>query len=164
MLTTHDSNRKHRAFERGAKTSMATRPQPSARRRVARLVVALLAFAGVWGPVGPGVPGASAVCASFGSWDFEKRIDPNTIAAIEDAWYSSTCDSDNFYAGGIIDTYTDGSCAYVQMSDAGYFATQGYDCNGSWVYYGFNDTNGNSSSTMYVGPSYDLESTQHDHY
>jgi hypothetical protein len=78
-----------------------------------------------------------------------------TTVATESVWYSGTCDWDNFYAGGIYDPVTDGSCAYVWYYDSGYSATQGYSCttNGR-SYYSYTDVNSNYYVNFDLGTTY----------
>jgi hypothetical protein len=49
----------------------------------------------------------------------------------------NTCNYDTFYSGKVQDPITDGSCAYVKVSeDKAHVATQGYSCTtGAWSGY-----------------------------
>lgn len=62
--------------------------------------------------------------------------------------YAATCDSDNYYSGAVFDTYTDGSCVWINYYDTGYSATQQYSCDSAGNWYSFSDTDGNSRAEV----------------
>lgn len=108
-------------------------------------------------------PAAEARCAGYTNQDYPlSAYDPGThtyAIASEAAWYASTCDYDNYYAGGINDPVTDGSCAYVTYHDSGYDAVQGYECTTySWSYFSFSDTNSDNTAAFDLGTDYYTES------
>ncbi len=92
----------------------------------------------------PLVPPAGAWCAGVssagGTWDY--WISGTYVAAREAVQYPSTCDGDQFYAGQVEDSVTDGSCAYIDVydDDPSYLATQGYSCTTyAWSGFGYSD-------------------------
>jgi hypothetical protein len=98
---------------------------------------------------------ASATCSGKGVVGTFSIYVGNTLVARETAQYASTCDHDNYYAGKVLDAYTDGSCAYAKYYDAGIWSTQGIDCTtGGYVNYSFRDRNGNSSATFRLAVDY----------
>jgi len=72
------------------------------------------------------------------------------------AYPGTTCDGDHYYAGAVLDAYSDGSCVSVYyLEPLVYFATQGTSCTtNSWSVYSYNDTNGTNSVLMSVRPTY----------
>ena len=128
-------------------------------KTAARLCVCLLvgglSFAA--GLLVVGSQDASAACTNYSGAYTVYRYDPNqgyALVGLETYQNSGTCDSDNFYAGSVDDPYTDGYCVEAWYQDYNYFASQQYECNGSWANYGYWDTNSDSTSYLDPKPGY----------
>ena len=90
---------------------------------------------------------ASAKCSGNGSPTVVYRFYGEEWPS-EYLGYAVTCDGDNYYSGAVYDTYTDGSCVWVNYYDTGYGATQQYSCDSAGNWYSFSDTTGNSDAEM----------------
>lgn len=83
----------------------------------------------------------------------------SNIVARESYSDGGTCDGNTYYAGKVQDSYTDGSCAYVKLTeDYSNIWTQQTSCTtGAWVGYTYDDADGSfgfSVWTTYAGSSW----------